>query len=139
MSDTQIHSIVESEFGVRLPRTYLRFLRNYPIVLTQPVIKSRPDLGAHCDASALRDTEALLELNREFRGFWPKMEFNEKHRPFPRNRFLIGDVDGDLLAVNTRSFALVRVFIYKHEHGWWLPYAFSMWHFTWRIARNTIE
>ena len=135
-NDIDIQSVA-SEFGVSLPRSYLRFLRNFPIVLTQPCIKDRPDLGAPCDEWALRNPCEIREMNREFQDHWPEMDFNEKERPFPRNKFLIGSLDGDLLAVNTRSLTLFRVYIYKHEYGWWLPFAFSMWHFTRRLAGKT--
>ena len=60
---------------------------------------------------------AIRELNHEFREFWPVMEFNKKEKPFPRNRSLMGSLDGDLLAVNTRTFALIRVYVYRHKHG----------------------
>ena len=120
-----------------MPRAYRRFLLDFPVVLTQPCIKGRPDLGAPCDEWALRDVDEIRELNREFRDFWPDMEFNEKQKPFPRHRFLIGSLDGDLLAVNTRPFALFRVCIYKHEHGWWIPYAVSMGHLTRRLSRKS--
>ena len=133
MADIDIIAVA-SEFGVSLPRSYLRFLQRFPAVLSQPCISERPDLGTPCDEWALRDPEAIQELNREFWDFWPEMEFNEKERPFPRNRFLIGSIDGDLLAISTRPLTLMRVFIYKHEHGWWLPFAFTMRHFTRRIA-----
>lgn len=133
MTDINIDAVA-SEFGVSLPKSYLRFLRDFPTVLSQPCIQGRPDLGAPCDEWALRDPAAIQELNREFWDFWPEMEFNEKERPFPRHRFLIGSIDGDLLAISTRSLTLVRVLIYKHEHGWWLPFAVNMWQFTRRIA-----
>ncbi len=135
MADIDIVSVA-SEFGDSLPRSYVRFLRNFPDVLTQPCIRGRPDLGRPCDEWALQDPVKIQDLNREFRDFWPEMEFNDKGRPFPKHRFLIGSIDGDLLAISTRTFSCCRVFIYKHEYGWWLPFAITMGHFTRRIARR---
>ena len=100
-------------------------------------MKDRPDLGAPCDEWALRDPDAIHNLNQEFWDFWPQMEFNTREKPFPRNRFLIGDIDGDLLAVNTRALVLVRVYLYTHEYGWWIPFAFTMGHFTRRLVART--
>ena len=138
LTRSQIQEL-ESTFAVSLPRTYRRFLSEDSELLNRPCIHDRPDLGAIADEWALHDLGALLELNLEFREMWQEMEFNQRRSAFPSHRFLIGTIDGDLLAVNTRRIALFRVFVYRHEYGWWLPFALTWNHFTNRLLAKTVQ
>jgi hypothetical protein len=133
ITDTEIRDL-EGEFGVRLPVSYKRLLLDGAEFLQQPVLADRVDLGTVGDGWVLSDYERLRSLNCEFRDFWAEMEFNAKKRPFPKGKFLIGDVDGDLLALNTSHLVFYRVSIYMHEYGRWCPFALSIRHLISRLG-----
>ncbi|HBE71042.1 MAG TPA: hypothetical protein DDW52_23090 [Planctomycetaceae bacterium] len=130
---------LEELYKLRLPSSYKNYILRAPDLLNTPVIASRPDLGLVKDALMLNQLEKLVELNTEFRESWPEMEFNEDGRSFPHRMFLVGDDDGDFLAINTSKFVLVRFWKYCHEYGHWRPYAISMRHFVYRISKRLVD
>lgn len=126
---------LEDHFGLKLPASYKKYLLSKPDLLQAPIIVSRGDLGRVRDALVLDEFGALMELNSEFRDYWPEMESDKAGRAFPDGLFLVGDDDGDLLAIRTAGFTIARFWIYRHEYCRWQPFAISMRHFAYRIRK----